>query len=454
MSGNPWTAASACPYCGRQLPSSHLQIHLDECDLALEKCPNSCGVSVQRRYKSLHLKNECLLRPPSLQRPATATLLMSSGVGGGVGGGAGTAGGRGTDASAASAAPDVLAAELAKLRSALDEERRLRGVAVAEFRQRCDALDQWNKKLVQVLAAFKAAKAALGALGEQLEAERAQRLRSEGEYDEQLARLSGAVATARDLHSALEERYTELVSSCERLTLEVEELARSQLLEGDAWRAEVRGERRLGAERADALRQDLQALKKRMEEENVALSGVWGDQEARLERLENRVASLASRLTDMDQQLVQQQDLRHAVQVPGRLLWKITDFDQKLADAKEHDTVLHSPIFFSQQFGHKLRLEVHLNGVGHWKGRNMIVGLQVLPGDWDALLPQPFNRKVSVTLRDQTPNSEQANNLMKILKAGTTKEDPAGYHQFFPHKTMQQFNYIKENAIYLEVTVE
>ncbi|XP_047122131.1 TNF receptor-associated factor 3 [Schistocerca piceifrons] len=369
-------------------------------------------------------RNECLLRPPSLQRPATATLL------------------------------------LAKLRSALDEERRLRGVAVAEFRQRCDALDQWNKKLVQVLAAFKlfiyveAAKAALGALGEQLEAERAQRLRSEGEYDEQLARLSGAVATARDLHSALEERYTELVSSCERLTLEVEELARSQLLEGDAWRAEVRGERRLGAERADALRQELQALKKRMEEENVALSGVWGDQEARLERLENRVASLASRLADMDQQLVQQQDLRHAVQVPGRLLWKITDFDQKMADAKEHDTVLHSPIFFSQQFGHKLRLEVHLNGVGHWKGRNMIVGLQVLPGDWDALLPQPFNRKVSVTLRDQAPNSEQANNLMKILKAGTTKEDPAGYHQFFPHKTMQQFSYIKDNAIYLEVTVE
>ncbi|XP_049938932.1 TNF receptor-associated factor 3 [Schistocerca serialis cubense] len=400
------------------------EIHLDECDLALEKCPNSCGVSVQRRYKSLHLKNECLLRPPSLQRPATATLL------------------------------------LAKLRSALDEERRLRGVAVAEFRQRCDALDQWNKKLVQVLAAFKlfkyveAAKAALGALGEQLEAERAQRLRSEGEYDEQLARLSGAVATARDLHSALEERYTELVSSCERLTLEVEELARSQLLEGDAWRAEVRGERRLGAERADALRQELQALKKRMEEENVALSGVWGDQEARLERLENRVASLASRVADMDQQLVQQQDLRHAVQVPGRLLWKITDFDQKMADAKEHDTVLHSPIFFSQQFGHKLRLEVHLNGVGHWKGRNMIVGLQVLPGDWDALLPQPFNRKVSVTLRDQAPSSEQANNLMKILKAGTTKEDPAGYHQFFPHKTMQQFSYIKDNAIYLEVTVE
>ncbi|XP_049766247.1 TNF receptor-associated factor 3 [Schistocerca cancellata] len=403
------------------------------------------------------MPNECPLRPPSLQRPATATLL------------------------------------LAKLRSALDEERRLRGVAVAEFRQRCDALDQWNKKLVQVLAAFKdslrreaeqwrrdavlaaatsaaatasaapplaapadveAAKAAMGALGEQLEAERAQRLRSEGEYDEQLARLSGAVATARDLHSALEERYTELVSSCERLTLEVEELARSQLLEGDAWRAEVRGERRLGAERADALRQELQALKKRMEEENVALSGVWGDQEARLERLENRVASLASRLADMDQQLVQQQDLRHAVQVPGRLLWKITDFDQKMADAKENDTVLHSPIFFSQQFGYKLRLEVHLNGVGHWKGRNMIVGLQVLPGDWDALLPQPFNRKVSVTLRDQAPNSEQANNLMKILKAGTTKEDPAGYHQFFPHKTMQQFNYIKDNAIYLEVTVE
>lgn len=46
-------------------------------------------------------------------------------------------------------------AEVSKLRAVVEEERRLRSVAVAEWSQRCDVLEAWNRKLVGVLAAFK-----------------------------------------------------------------------------------------------------------------------------------------------------------------------------------------------------------------------------------------------------------------------------------------------------------
>jgi len=78
-------------------------------------------------------------------------------------------------------------------------------------------------------------------------------------------------------------------------------------------------------------------------------------------------------------------------------------------DAKENDTVLHSPVFYSSAYGYKLRVELRLNGMGQWTGRHMTASLQVLEGEWDPLLQWPFNQRVTLTLRDQSspPNKVQ-----------------------------------------------
>lgn len=40
----------------------------------------------------------------------------------------------------------------------------------------------------------------------------------------------------------------------------------------------------------------------------------------------------------------------------GHIIWRISDFEAKMTDAKENNTVLRSPVFYSSQHGYKLRV--------------------------------------------------------------------------------------------------
>ena len=42
----------------------------------------------------------------------------------------------------------------------------------------------------------------------------------------------------------------------------------------------------------------------------------------------------------------------------GHIVWRLSDFEAKMNDAKENDTVLHSPVFYSSAYGYKLRVNI------------------------------------------------------------------------------------------------
>lgn len=48
-------------------------------------------------------------------------------------------------------------------------------------------------------------------------------------------------------------------------------------------------------------------------------------------------------------------------------------------------------------------MDVNLNGIGTWKGRNLIACLTVVAGEWDPLLSWPCKLQGDIILRDQ-PN--------------------------------------------------
>lgn len=52
-----------------------------------------------------------------------------------------------------------------------------------------------------------------------------------------------------------------------------------------------------------------------------------------------------------------------------------------------------------------LQLDVVLNGLGKWKGRNLLSCLTVVKGEFDALLPWPCNLKADIILRNQSRDS-------------------------------------------------
>lgn len=54
------------------------------------------------------------------------------------------------------------------------------------------------------------------------------------------------------------------------------------------------------------------------------------------------------------------------------------------------------------EFSRFFQLDVLLNGLGTWKGRNMLACLNVVKGEWDALLQWPCRLRADIILRNQS----------------------------------------------------
>lgn len=111
------------------------------------------------------------------------------------------------------------------------------------------------------------------------------------------------------------------------------------------------------------------------------------------------VQSTKQNLADLQEHLRIQRRLNTISNIRGHLIWRITNFTRKLNEAKDSEIPLKSPIFSNKQYGYTLRLDVHLNGIGTWKNRNLIACLTVVEGDYDSILPWPCKLKADIILR-------------------------------------------------------
>lgn len=62
-----------------------------------------------------------------------------------------------------------------------------------------------------------------------------------------------------------------------------------------------------------------------------------------------------------------------------------------------------------------LQLDVLLNGLGTWKGRNMLACLNVVKGEWDALLQWPCKLRADIILRNQSDDPSSVSIKTKKL---------------------------------------
>lgn len=146
------------------------------------------------------------------------------------------------------------------------------------------------------------------------------------------------------------------------------------------------------------------------------------------------------------------------VSTNGRVIWRIDHYQEKMNNAKENDCVLYGPVFCNKEYGYTLRMELFLNGKGHWKDRHVIGCLRVENGKWDPLLDWPCVLKAAVILRDQ---DNPANDIRKFVKTvrqdrnNSNKPDKeSGLYMFIPHTTLTRYSgYTKNNIIFLDIQV-
>ena len=91
----------------------------------------------------------------------------------------------------------------------------------------------------------------------------------------------------------------------------------------------------------------------------------------------------------------------------GSFLWKIDEFCRRFRESVEGEVVsIDSPPFYTERYGYKLCLRSFLSGDGLMGNEKyMSLFIVVMRGEYDALLPWPFQQKITFKLLDQERNS-------------------------------------------------
>lgn len=151
----------------------------------------------------------------------------------------------------------------------------------------------------------------------------------------------------------------------------------------------------------------------------------------------------------------------------GTLLWKIADWQAKMAEAKTKEGLeLVSPAFFTSQYGYKLQASVFLNGNGPGEGSHLSVYIKVLPGEYDALLKWPFSHSVTFTLFEQcsigggaqggVAESFVPDPSWENFQRPSTEPDSLGFGfpRFISHELLGRRPFIRDDTVFLRIKVD
>lgn len=223
----------------------------------------------------------------------------------------------------------------------------------------------------------------------------------------------------------------------------------------------------------DLTKQDMENAKFQLEDQGIKFTNIIYDlrgvgqstSEAirKIEKVEKEYEKLKKELAQMklDMEILEglsgSSDFRPG---PGRLLWRITEVDSKMVQAKQTGSVIKSPIFFTHEYGYRIRVLMYMNGLKKWKDRYALLCLHVLKGDFDMVLKWPCNIEGTVVLRD-LDDLEKAKPFSKIITAkrqtGNEEcEEPqesSSCYIFIPHSTLLKSNHVKNDTIFLDIKI-
>ncbi|RZF45654.1 hypothetical protein LSTR_LSTR010605 [Laodelphax striatellus] len=477
-----------CPYCEESFPSRKLQNHALHCRLVLEKCPKSCGVYFTRQQKNAHLSSLC-------ERSASKI--------------------RESDSDHNSTSLNDVERSLKILQHKVEDERRKRLEfefnwlnEVARLHERCQRCEEWQTSVMTIV----------NNLQESTLQEEQWRLKGEIELKDEVeklaslaknlesssSRLSTQLTNAKVMCSSQAEKLMEhfnywkyvqenRMASLRNIGRELEKLqvdnitkSRSMLSLIDLNEVVVESQEKC-AEQMRTCERDIQHFKQFLSKENVMVSSLWYQQREKLSKMEedfknveklirnltlwkltvkNRLEKIESLVSGDSNPspgilksselpvLVYQDDL--PIYSNGHLLWCVTDFEYHFSESKERNVVLQSPSFYSEEYGYRMQMKLHPNGFGQWKGRHMIITLNILNSEWDSLLQWPFKMHATVTIKDQSCIKE-SNDLVKPF--GTcliSRENDSlkSLQMFVPHRSLTENAYIKNDILILEAQVK
>nr|XP_022330853.1 TNF receptor-associated factor 3-like isoform X1 [Crassostrea virginica]XP_022330854.1 TNF receptor-associated factor 3-like isoform X1 [Crassostrea virginica]XP_022330855.1 TNF receptor-associated factor 3-like isoform X1 [Crassostrea virginica] len=186
--------------------------------------------------------------------------------------------------------------------------------------------------------------------------------------------------------------------------------------------------------------------------------GIPQDIKNQLKTNEKQMAIQDIRLAELDLRF----QVLETASYDGVLMWKIRDYYRRKQEAKSGRTLsLYSQPFYTSRTGYKMCARVYLNGDGMGKGTHLSLFFVVMRGEYDALLPWPFQQKVSLMLLDQDSfrrhvcDTFQPDTTSTSFKRPTTEMNVAtGCPLFISHSVLETKTFLKDDTIFIKVKVD
>ena len=139
-------------------------------------------------------------------------------------------------------------------------------------------------------------------------------------------------------------------------------------------------------------------------------------------------------------------------------IWKITSFENQVKN--NEDSYITSVPFYA--YGYKLMVRLYPKRFDNGENTHLSIAISVMGGEYDAILPWGFSKKVAFTLIDQQDNPDHRqdvvmgftadpNNFKKPVKEGDFFG--VGFAEFVSHIFLRTRRFIVDDTIFIKVQV-
>jgi len=142
-----------------------------------------------------------------------------------------------------------------------------------------------------------------------------------------------------------------------------------------------------------------------------------------------------------------------------KMVWKIDEFTRIMSEAKNGtNTYIESDPFYTESLGYKLKVLLYPNGFGKGENTHLSVFIVIMKGEYDAILPWPFNKKVRFTLIDQQEDLWKRENVVDksktLLNPNEGEREGEGKEEFISHLKLQARRYVVDDTLFLQVEID
>ena len=121
--------------------------------------------------------------------------------------------------------------------------------------------------------------------------------------------------------------------------------------------------------------------------------------------------------------------------------------------------------FYSERYGYKLKVGMYPNGYGSCKNSHLTVFIAAMKGEYDAILPWPFKKKVTLTLIDQQEDLIERQNVFgqidpdkrpdNFLRPIHHEENPGwGIAGFISQEQLYSWCYLVDDTLFLQIEID